>query len=365
MPRLPLNDQQLKVLRWIQDGCPEGTWTDSTFKTSAVALRNRHLIRISKKGGGWQAELTDDGRSYLTHGSYPDGARAARPTAEATPSTEPSHPDHPHQAAGPPEPGEPSAAQLLVDRVVAAGGRLEVETEPFAYGPAHDVSAVNQQRMAPAGQILRSLSRGSRVTVVYLATDPATVVMPREIVVPTRVRSLHPAALAYRDEQDYHEVSPQTLSRAVRIVNALGRTAEAAGIAATAPPREGRSGEIPRGQLRFQRAGFEEWVRIQEIPGAGGEPQPYYYGQRARRLPAWQARRTTKFVPTGRLMLSIGQGYAQDGRQARFRDTGRNQLEGLLPQVLGELEMRALRHDQRIAEIAAEDEIVERQCSGP
>jgi excisionase family DNA binding protein len=66
----PLNSRQVAVLRWISDGCPEGVMEGFTYKTVAVALRNRRLVEVSRKGGGWQAEPTDAGRFYVEHGHH-------------------------------------------------------------------------------------------------------------------------------------------------------------------------------------------------------------------------------------------------------------------------------------------------------
>jgi hypothetical protein len=83
----PLNPRQFDVLRWIADGCPSGVMADHTYKTTAVALQNRRLIKISKKGGRWRAEITSAGQRYLSDGSTPVLASADRgdaPQARAT-----------------------------------------------------------------------------------------------------------------------------------------------------------------------------------------------------------------------------------------------------------------------------------------
>jgi hypothetical protein len=46
--------------------------TGFTYKTTAIALQNRRLVTVSKRGGVWRAEIVDAGRHYLTHGTYPD-----------------------------------------------------------------------------------------------------------------------------------------------------------------------------------------------------------------------------------------------------------------------------------------------------
>ena len=61
MVRKSPNHGQLEVLQWIADGCPDGVMAGFTYKTTAIALQNRHLVKVSKRGG-WHAEITNDGR---------------------------------------------------------------------------------------------------------------------------------------------------------------------------------------------------------------------------------------------------------------------------------------------------------------
>ncbi|MFE1311411.1 hypothetical protein [Streptomyces sp. NPDC058755] len=39
-----LDERQQAVLGWVNQGCPDGVWPDSTYKVSAQALQNRGLI---------------------------------------------------------------------------------------------------------------------------------------------------------------------------------------------------------------------------------------------------------------------------------------------------------------------------------
>lgn len=57
------------MLEWVGKGCSEGTAT--TYKTSCQALQNRGLVKVSRRSGVWTAALTDAGRHYLAHGTYP------------------------------------------------------------------------------------------------------------------------------------------------------------------------------------------------------------------------------------------------------------------------------------------------------
>jgi hypothetical protein len=66
----PLNARQLEVLRWIGDGCPDGVMHGQAHKTSAVALQNRRLELISRRGV-WAAQITEAGHAYLETGHLP------------------------------------------------------------------------------------------------------------------------------------------------------------------------------------------------------------------------------------------------------------------------------------------------------
>jgi hypothetical protein len=89
MPRVfaPLNARQFDVLRWIADGCPKDVMQGHTYKTTAVALQGRRLVEVSKRGGQWQATITDAGVHYLAHNTYlaapPERGRQRRATPSA------------------------------------------------------------------------------------------------------------------------------------------------------------------------------------------------------------------------------------------------------------------------------------------
>lgn len=75
-----VNERQLSVLQWVEDGCPAGAWETSSYKTTCQALQNRGLVTVSRKGGQWSVALTSAGRHYLAHGIYPPpGFRPRRP----------------------------------------------------------------------------------------------------------------------------------------------------------------------------------------------------------------------------------------------------------------------------------------------
>jgi hypothetical protein len=80
VPRPKPSARQLEILRWIADGGPHRAWPDESHKLSARALQSRGLARVTRKGKRWHAVLSEDGRHYLDHGTYPDRPAAERET---------------------------------------------------------------------------------------------------------------------------------------------------------------------------------------------------------------------------------------------------------------------------------------------
>jgi hypothetical protein len=231
----------------------------------------------------------------------------------------------------------------------AAGGVLEADNSLVGDAGERLVAAARRVPGLPFGKQLRIRRRDllSRIREVYLDEDFAVRVSEQPVPVPQRVAHLHPAAAAYRDDADRHEVSAECLSRATRILHALASEAQRRGhiVKAVRPARSQYNSEFIRslkdGQLAIGIDGFSYAVRIREQQGPGGASVPYG-GNRGRSLPRWRAARTTTFVATGRLRIIVEHGYSRDARPAEFRDTKTRRLEDRLPAVLRELEIRAL-----------------------
>src|SRR5699024_3406852 len=102
-----------------------------TYKTSAIALQGRRLAEVTKKGGRWKAVPTDAGRYFVEHDAYPDGhwnlARAPSAPAPVWDGRRAARPVRQRKVTG----ARP-VDQLVAD-VVAAGGRLEVESDGAYY----------------------------------------------------------------------------------------------------------------------------------------------------------------------------------------------------------------------------------------
>lgn len=299
---IELNDAQLKVLRWIAEGCPDAVMEGYSHRISAVALRSRELVRIHGRGATWRAELTPAGEAYLKDPPPPVNIRR-RPNRSSR-----------NQAT-------PSAA---------------VEEQ----GPVHEESP--QAEPVPDGP------------------------PDREIGVPSRLNAAHPFVIATRDaavglrREDYGRVhiGPQPgvvhmvvsralLRRALLISQAIIREAEHRGwevVAYDAARRsyayDDRSGVALR--IRGHTYPFEFYEPTETLPFTEKEIHAwrtewkYDIERRAGKMPPPQHKRKQ---PTGKLRLRLPNGY--NGGRATWTEGKRGRLEDKLWSVFATLEERA------------------------
>ena len=312
----PLNARQVEVLAWIANGCPDGVMKDFTYKTTAVALQGRRLVAVSRKGGGWQAALTEVGSYYLEHGAYPaETAASGRPSLGSQrisrqPGIMP-RPSTPGQARQVGAPGREARtltidgqAQDLVARVIRAGGVLELDLEDDETDYKHLLTAAKRAPNLPFGKQLRMRSVGpywSDDHEIYIGEDFEPRVPPRPVPVPERVAAYHPVVKAYRADPDRHEVSKGSFDRACRILQGLVAEAQRRGYTVRTVELR-RPVRLKDGQIEIVIDGFRYRLRVQERAGQGGGPRRYTL--RGPKLPRWQEVRQTTFVPTGELRIT-------------------------------------------------------------
>lgn len=82
--RSPLDEKQSAVLRWVNEGHPDGPLATPGNKNRAQGLANRGLVSIRRGNRGWRATLTEEGRHYLETGRY-----LPRPTSDPRPPAQP------------------------------------------------------------------------------------------------------------------------------------------------------------------------------------------------------------------------------------------------------------------------------------
>ena len=252
----PLNRRQIDVLTWMRDGCPDGRWTDHTFKTTAQALASRRLATISKRGGTWKAAILPAGQHYLSTGQYPPGHWTRRrspavdvkqpvtkwvtPTQPVAPAVDPAErPSRTPRA----QDGLTPTRKLLKD-IVDAGGMLEIDTSDDTTRYSSLVGIINRRGMAPDGQeVILINARYDRIilrlsSVSDWKTDP-----PSETVAAERIGRWHKAVATLRSEKRLDSIGREQRSRAFRLLHALAREAEARGYTVRLPPRN-RNGYV-------------------------------------------------------------------------------------------------------------------------
>ena len=346
-----LNHRQLEVLQWICDGCPNGRWTDFTFKTTATALASRRLVTVSKRGGVWSAAILPAGEHYLTTGQYPAThwvrPRRGQPMNLYTPrrpaAAAPRPVDRGGEAAtaAAPKPQTLSPARELVAEVIAAGGEVHRESKDGQRTYALLVAAVNRHRLAPDGKQL-TLEMGSRwgVSVIrledaaYWLTTPAP-----EGGQAARITRWHPA-LAGVSKREFMTMSATSERRMLSILQALAAEAAARGyrVEPANPRRNYHYRQSEAGHLaihvRDYRYTIAVWQKYREVP-----------------LPRWGKPPKRPDASAGD-SLAIGLLWESGGRtgisQSWSDDPAkRTKVESLLPIILWELERRSDQSDRR------------------
>lgn len=348
----PLNDRQVTTLKWIADGCPDGRWTDTSYKTTCYALGSRGLAVVDRRPESWSAEITEAGAYYLEHRRFPGMTLLdLRVRADAAGVRR-------YVAASAAE----YAAAIMGELDARRGEPIELERAGRDYSVQDVVAAAVRSPWRPVGKKLaiKQIANGrERRYLAQYELDLAEEVTRQEVSVPKRVPELHPVASAYRDDVDRHEVSKTSLGRACRIVHALATEAEKRGhaIENTTRPRSGYSdfrSNLTDGQLAITVGDHAFALRLTEVSDSGGPPVDYV---KVRSLPRWYSTKTSTFVPTGRLSIALTGWASRSGRKEKFSDGKRSTLEAQLGELLWELEVRSLERDEEAKEKARAAEV--------
>jgi len=297
MDRKHLNDRQLEVLRWIANGCPDGVMLDSSYKTTTVALRNRGLATVSKRGG-WHAGVTDVGRHYFEHGAYPDDDGATRPSARAVPT--------PPKPAAKPKPPRPNP----------------VSAEPSSATPEPML-------------------------------DPE---MPaRAVPVPEHLRNLHRVVAALRDGKRQIAIPASLRKRALRIIQALAAAAEELGWTVQSIEESRTTWGHPWNSddlVVISTGETCEGVRlIQEDDRTPHTPTARELAQKK----SWSYTRIPEYdyTPSARLRIELATNW--DGRRHTWGDRQRWTLDDKLGQVIDEIDFRSRAAREKRIEREAEE----------
>ncbi|MDR1512865.1 MAG: hypothetical protein LBS56_05195, partial [Propionibacteriaceae bacterium] len=366
---VPLNTVQLEVLTWVKDGCPADVYSDWTHRVSARALHNRGLIKVRGHGSTWSATLTDDGRYYLEHGSYPgespdgqadsshrksvvDAEQSDEPAARE--ATSPSPP--PRQARTTSRAKQPNKTdQFMLTLDAADGHQLVVESsEETSYRRL--ASLAKRRGLIPEGMQI-TLSRPSydqlTVTLEPLPEWQTRVLDP--ISVPVRLHDPSDVTSALSESETFQVVGGPR-KRALRLAEALIVTARDRGMSVKAVLNQPRNRNYysyhdspRRDEIEFtiEHDSFRLWF-TQETLKEPHEPTPREIA-RVRRGFLFPDH---DYVPAQQLGLVLdGEGGTFWG--SSWHDTDEHALEEDLAQILEEIR---LRHEHQIERREAEHE---------
>lgn len=299
MARKPLNARQVVVLQWIAEGCPNGVWSDFTYKTTAVALQGRRLAKVSKRGG-WRAEITDDGRYYLEHGLYP---------------------------------GEPAAAARAV-RVQASPKQPPKRSKPES---------------TPEAKLEPEPTKGPS------NTPP--------VVVPAQLRNPHSAVAELRDDKSRLGLTASVRGRALRVLQALATEVEAQGWTVRAPRvkrrnEHGYSHFESANHLVVETGEQSVGVRVEQLI----DRSPHIpTEEELRRQKSWGSS-PPKYdhTPNDYLRIELD-GGGWEGKQSNFSEGPRGPIDRKLRRVIDEIAYRSERAKERRLQADAEREERERR----
>ncbi|WP_329325002.1 hypothetical protein [[Kitasatospora] papulosa] len=201
---------------------------------SAQALQCRGLIKVTKRRGYWNAELTDKGRQYLADigigiGIGPRDHDAEAPEApgdlatrrpQTTPKTRTNYTDQ------------------LLEELTANNNRLVKANEsgPHAVNWASRISAARQSGKIPHSQELRGKQTysGYEIKLVDIPAWRLTEITP--INVPARLTQPHPVVVALQKRPEGMGLTKSVYNRALRLIQALVTDAESKGHTTTLGP---------------------------------------------------------------------------------------------------------------------------------
>ncbi|OBH59003.1 hypothetical protein A5687_21320 [Mycobacterium mantenii] len=330
----PLNGRQLAVLRWVSEGCPEGRWTNFSFKTSAAAVEWRGLVSVSKRGGMWRATVTPAGTHYLANGNYPVGHKLHRvrpPRAAGRDSGRTAPKPRPKPNA----PAEQKPTHRLLKEIVDAGGLLQRDLTDDDTNYRHLVSIINRRRMAPDGQQV-ILNEWLRPGSVVLRLSGVTCDWKSDPL-PERISKWNPVVAELKAEKRLDHISASLRPRAMRLFQALVLESKARGhsMRTSRRPTQYAYGEQTGGIvccMVFEVGGVRCALAIAEAQDRVPHFTTAQEVEKAKR-DTWYRIPSHDYVKSGRLQLTLAtdSGYSA---KVRWTDTDALKLESRLCDVM-------------------------------
>lgn len=327
-----LTARQVNVLQWIGDGCPDGVWTDFTYKTTTYALAARNLVKVDRRHRSWLAALTETGQFYLDHGHYPTERKPAG-----------SHPATDSVADV-----EAVATEILAE--LATEPRTVTVLAPAARDRARYRRAIHHiitTHQIPGGFQLRHTGRDDGDLVIRLIPESDAPQRPPtpDVAVPAEGRAVSTEVRDLAADRRM-AVSDNAMERALRILQAIHTECVARGWTLRADRTDQRAFEVTTPECTFDLTLTEELVN-REMPDQEVLETAKYPWQRV----PLQMRK----VGSGRLTFRLGRYY----RYRTWGDRTRWTLEDKLGAAFAEMQSRV---DEAAAERRRkEDDLLRRQ----
>lgn len=237
-----LNERQLAVLEWVGRECPDGFWSDSTYKVSAQALQSRGLVKVTKRRGRWSAQLTDEGRAYLAAiDTSPEERSCEVPDASGMTLPSPRVRTAPRACA--------NYTDEFLDELEANNNHLvkAIESGPHAVTWASRISAARRSGKIPHSQELRGKQTYHGYEIKLVGIPSWRLVELTPITVPARLTKPHPVVAALQKHPHHMGLTKSVYNRALRLIQALVTATESNGHTTalgptpdTPPPRHRR-----------------------------------------------------------------------------------------------------------------------------
>lgn len=276
------------------------------------------------------------------------------------------------------QPARPlSKTEQLIADLIAAGGVLRVPYWRREGEPDYRQRGIAAQRFGkvpPDKRLVMEHVRGGELEIRLEDALPGTDIAAEAVPVPARLSRPHPVAARFRDDTDHHQVSRALLSRSVRIVHALATEAERRGHQVSSPDRPARERSardsakeavphlvITVGNHAYSLNVSEEKVLLRGV----WEERKRAQEQHRLQYPLYSSHERMKpydSAATGQLSISLlASGHSREGRAATWSDRKSWTLDDKLPELLQELELRAVEDDHHAAEEKRKAEERQRQ----
>lgn len=349
--------------------------TGNGHKVTAKALEWRGLVALSKKGGGWRAEVTDAGRYYLEYGRYPDDHWVSRKSARkrahrlqvggmptrsavvhnASPAESEKHRDPESVTSRRPPPDTTArisverraAAQKLIDELITSKRVIVRQPDESVRAEWRKVvDFAKRHKMIPAGCRVEKFRYGRNDLQIVLVQGvhpnaKRPIEATTESMAPDSIAELHPLLASLENPNAAFVVSELLIPRVLRFLHVFLTECTVRDFAVDWSPNKRNGIVIAVEGQEYHLTVTEETEKRDVLP-----TQDELAGLKTYAWQRFQAE--TRVAPNGRLAVALI--YSRWSRR-NWADRKAWTIEDKLPAILAELESSARAERERKAEI--------------